>query len=43
MSQFMTHTISDLRGGRETWRVVITITLPAFFVAFATTFIQIAH
>ena len=41
MSHFMEHTIKDLRGGRESWRVLVTFTLPAFIVAFAATFIQI--
>jgi len=39
MSQFMNQTIADLRGGRETWRVILTITLPAFFAAFGMTLI----
>jgi hypothetical protein len=43
MSRFMTHTISDLRGGRESWRVLITITVPAFALAFAFTLIRLAH
>jgi len=43
MSRFMNETISDLRGGRESWRVLITITLPAFVVAFGTALIRIAH
>ena len=43
MSRFMNHTISDLRGGRETWRVLVTITLPAFAVAFGATLISLGH
>ena len=43
MSQFMSHTIADLRGGRETWRVIVTITLPAFLVAFAATLIRFTN
>lgn len=41
MSHFMHHTIKDLRGGRESWRVLVTFTLPAFLFAFATALIQI--
>jgi len=43
MSHFMNQTIADLRGGRETWRVRITIALPAFVVAFATTLIRFTN
>ena len=43
MSRFMTHTISDLRGGRESWRVLIAITVPAFALAFAFTLVRLAH
>jgi hypothetical protein len=37
MSRFMNETISDLRGGRETWRVLFALGGPAFFIAVATT------
>jgi len=43
MSRFMNETISDLRGGRESWRVLLTISLPAFVVAFATALLRIVH
>jgi len=43
MSEFVTHTISDLRGGRESWRVLITVTVPAFALAFAFTLIRLAQ
>jgi hypothetical protein len=43
MSEFMSHTISDLRGGRESWRVLITITVPAFALAFAFTLVRLAQ
>jgi hypothetical protein len=43
MSEFMTQTISDLRGGRESWRVLISVTLPAFALAFAFTLVRLAH
>lgn len=36
MSEFMSHTITDLRGGRSSWRVMLTVTVPAFILAFAT-------
>jgi len=37
MSRFMNETISDLRGGRETWRVFVLLAGPAFAVAFTLT------
>jgi len=43
MSRFLNETISDLRGGRNSWRVILTCTIPAFAVAFATTFIRFAR
>ena len=42
MSRFMTHTIADLRWGRSTWRVLVTVSLPAFAVAFGTA-LMLAH
>ena len=42
MSRFMSHTISDLRGGRESWRVLITITVPSFALAFTFALVRLA-
>ena len=33
MSQFLTETISDIRRGRETWRVFLAFCTPAFMIA----------
>ena len=33
MSHFLQHTITDLRHGRETWRVFVALCGPAFAVA----------
>jgi hypothetical protein len=33
MSRFVQMTMSDIRGGRESWRVLITISTPAFVIA----------
>lgn len=43
MSHFVNATLSDLRGGRDSWRVILTITIPAFAVAFAGTLVQLAR
>ncbi|GEM_PF-1646573 len=34
MNQFFNTTIQDMRGGRDSWRVILTLSLPAFTVAF---------
>jgi hypothetical protein len=34
MTQFMNHTLDDLRGGRESWRVLLVFCSVAFTVAF---------
>jgi len=31
MTDFLNTTIDDMRGGRQSWRVMLTFTLPAFF------------
>ena len=33
MSMFMKATIHDLRGGRQTWRVFVSLCTPAFAIA----------
>jgi hypothetical protein len=33
MSRFLNATMSDIRGGRETWRVFIALSGPAFAIA----------
>jgi hypothetical protein len=33
MSRFLNETLSDIRGGRETWRVFIALSGPAFAIA----------
>lgn len=30
MSQIVSATLQDLRGGRQSWRVLLLLTLPAF-------------
>ncbi|HYO76128.1 MAG TPA: hypothetical protein VE010_06655 [Thermoanaerobaculia bacterium] len=40
MSRFLNETMSDLRGGRETWRVFVLVGGPSFFVAVAATLLQ---
>ena len=35
MSHFFNATLSDLRRGRETWRVFVALGSPSFFVAVA--------
>ena len=33
MTNFVLTTIEDMRGGRQSWRVILTFSLPAFFAA----------
>lgn len=35
MNRFLNETMSDIRGGRETWRVFITVCAPALAAAIA--------
>lgn len=35
MSRFVSATVTDLRQGRETWRVFVVLCTPAFIVAVA--------
>ncbi len=37
MSRFLNATMSDIRGGRETWRVFVFLGSPAFLVGIAAT------
>ena len=41
MSRFLNATMSDLRGGRETWRVFLLIGGPSFVVAIVSTLVQL--
>ncbi len=41
MSRFLNETISDMRGGRETWRVFIALLGPAFALAVAVALLQL--
>ena len=41
MSRFLNATMSDLRGGRETWRVFLIIGGPSFVMAVVSTLMQL--
>jgi hypothetical protein len=41
MSRFLNETISDLRAGRETWRVFVALLGPAFAIAVTVTLMQL--
>lgn len=43
MTAFIQHTLEDMRGGRSSWRVVLTVTLPSFAIAFGAAVIEFAH
>lgn len=42
MSRFLKSTITDMRYGRESWRVFAVLTGTAFFVAVATTLLRLS-
>jgi len=33
MTEFIHSTVQDVRGGRQTWRVILALSLPSFLVA----------
>jgi hypothetical protein len=41
MSRFLNATMSDIRTGRETWRVFVALGGPAFVVAVLAAFLQL--
>jgi hypothetical protein len=43
MNAFLQQTISDLRGGRQSWRVLTTLCVPSFAVSVATYILQNAR
>ncbi len=43
MTAFIHHTIDDMRGGRSSWRVVLSVALPSFAIAFGAALIEFAH
>lgn len=38
MTAFMLDTLADIRGGRETWRVILTFCIPSLAIAIAAAF-----
>jgi hypothetical protein len=43
MTAFINHTLVDLHSGRSSWRVLLTVTLPSFAIAFGIALIRFAH
>jgi len=35
MSKFINETVQDMRGGRDSWRVIIFLSAPSFVVSVA--------
>ena len=33
MTQFLHTTLDDMRGGRQSWRVILTLSVPAFTIS----------
>lgn len=36
MNNFLNLTLEDMRGGRDTWRVLLTFAVPSFVLGIAT-------
>lgn len=41
MSRFLSETMTDIRSGRETWRVFLALGGPSFVVAFLLALLQL--
>jgi hypothetical protein len=41
MSRFLSETVTDMRNGRETWRVFLALGAPAFTIALVIAALQI--
>lgn len=33
MTDFIVNTAHDIRGGRQSWRVIVSMSIPAFLIA----------
>jgi hypothetical protein len=33
MTDFIVNTAQDIRGGRQSWRVILSLSIPAFLIA----------
>jgi len=33
MTDFVLNTVNDMRGGRQSWRVIITMSVPSLLIA----------
>ena len=33
MTDFVFNTVNDMRGGRQSWRVIVAMSLPSLFIA----------
>ena len=40
MTEFISSTLNDMRGGRQSWRVVITLSVPSFALSFTAALLQ---
>jgi hypothetical protein len=40
MNRFLTETLTDIRRGRESWRVFLALCAPSFVIAVAATLLQ---
>lgn len=43
MARFLEATVSDIKGGRESWRVLVTFAVPSFLLGMALVFAGRLH
>jgi hypothetical protein len=41
MTDFVQNTVNDMRGGRQSWRVIVSMSIPALVIAILLSTIQI--
>jgi len=41
MTEFVSNTVNDMRGGRQSWRVIVSMSIPALVIAILLSTIQI--
>lgn len=41
MTDFLVNTVTDIRGGRQSWRVILSMALPSFVIAIVFSMVQV--
>jgi hypothetical protein len=43
MTDFIQNAVEDMRGGRQSWRVITTLAVPSFAISFVIATLQYLH